>query len=521
MTIDGLNSGGNSLTMSNTSTANPSATIQLLPTGVLNAGASNNTFQNLNIVGGANTIGTVGIAIAGSTVNTAGADNDGNTISGNTITKAYYAIYVRGSFVPTSAGMDNLVISNNTLGPASQGADSLGLAGIYMYGANNPTVSGNTIRNLTAGAASAGGIYVFQDVAGGSIANNTITNLTSAISTGTTTQITGIYFGPNVSSLTVSGNKIQSVSNTLAAGAGARGIIANSDGAGIVIANNMISDIVTFAAASTNSWPVGISVEIASTTVKVYNNSVNLFGPHTGVNAGSASAAMFFGGSVQSVDVRGNVLSNSYDNTTVATDRTYAINAQNIAGTSFTLLDYNDLFVNGPVTANNFVGNLAGTNQATLAAWRTATGKEVHPIAANPQFVSATDLHINTSGAATPVENVGTPILVVTNDVDGDFRNPTTPDMGADEVRCHAVIAAENCDDSNACTVDSCNPTTGACGIGLADAGTLCRAATGACDVAETCDGVELVCPDDVLAPAASVCRPAAGAATWRRPVTV
>ena len=59
-----------------------------------------------------------------------------------------------------------------------------------------------------------------QDVAGGSIANNTITNLTSAIATGATNQITGIYFGTNVSNLTVSGNKIQSVSNTLVAGPG-------------------------------------------------------------------------------------------------------------------------------------------------------------------------------------------------------------------------------------------------------------------------------------------------------------
>src|SRR6185436_4927648 len=108
----------------------------LLPTGVLNAGASNNTIRNLSIVGGGNTVGIAGIAIAGGTVNTAGADNDGNTISGNTITKAYYAIYARGSFFPTSGGMDNLTISNNTLGPVAPGADSLGLAGIYLYGAN-------------------------------------------------------------------------------------------------------------------------------------------------------------------------------------------------------------------------------------------------------------------------------------------------------------------------------------------------------------------------------------------------
>ena len=129
--------------------------------------------------------------------------------------------------------------------------------------------------------------------------------------------------------------------------------------------------------------------------------------------------------------------------------------------------------MNGPVPANNFIGNLGGTNiRDARRHWQTATGKDANSIAANPQFVSATDLHINTSGGATPIENVGSPIVVVTNDVDGDLRNPTTPDIGADEVRCHAVIAGESCNDSNACTVDSCNPATGACGIAAANAGT-------------------------------------------------
>ena len=73
VTIDGLNTDGNSLTVSNTSTTNPSATIHLLPTGNLEAGASNNTIRNLNIVGGANTLNVVGIAISGSGIITVGA----------------------------------------------------------------------------------------------------------------------------------------------------------------------------------------------------------------------------------------------------------------------------------------------------------------------------------------------------------------------------------------------------------------------------------------------------------------
>ncbi len=42
--------------------------------------------------------------------------------------------------------------------------------------------------------------------------------------------------------------------------------------------------------------------------------------------------------------------------------------------------------------------------------------------------------------------------------------------------------------------------------------GTICRAAAGACDVAETCDGVSPDCPTDTLAPPSVTCRASVGA---------
>ncbi|MCA9575711.1 MAG: hypothetical protein KC668_09760 [Myxococcales bacterium] len=45
----------------------------------------------------------------------------------------------------------------------------------------------------------------------------------------------------------------------------------------------------------------------------------------------------------------------------------------------------------------------------------------------------------------------------------------------------------------------------------LADASTVCRAAAGACDVEETCTGGSAACPSDAVLPAATVCRAAAG----------
>jgi hypothetical protein len=64
-----------------------------------------------------------------------------------------------------------------------------------------------------------------------------------------------------------------------------------------------------------------------------------------------------------------------------------------------------------------------------------------------------------------------------------------------------ACDVAETCDGSSAaCPPDLRRP-----------GGTTCRASTGACDVAETCDGSSAACPPDLRRPAGTTCRAAAG----------
>jgi List-Bact-rpt repeat protein len=62
-----------------------------------------------------------------------------------------------------------------------------------------------------------------------------------------------------------------------------------------------------------------------------------------------------------------------------------------------------------------------------------------------------------------------------------------------------------SCDDGNPCTVDSCTPGVGCPGT-PGNAGAVCRAAAGQCDVAETCTGASSVCPADVFASSATTC---------------
>src|SRR5437667_6191312 len=53
-------------------------------------------------------------------------------------------------------------------------------------------------------------------------------------------------------------------------------------------------------------------------------------------------------------------------------------------------------------------------------------------------------------------------------------------------------------DDGNACTLDQCNGTSVDCQHPAGNAGAVCRAAAGECDVAESCTGTSTTCPTDV-----------------------
>jgi len=82
------------------------------------------------------------------------------------------------------------------------------------------------------------------------------------------------------------------------------------------------------------------------------------------------------------------------------------------------------------------------------------------------------------------------------NNLAGDCCSPT----------CRFEAAGSPCgSDDNVCTLDVCN-ATGVCTHPAGNAGTVCRAAAGPCDVAETCDGVSGACPADAKEPDGTSC---------------
>ncbi len=113
---------------------------------------------------------------------------------------------------------------------------------------------------------------------------------------------------------------------------------------------------------------------------------------------------------------------NLVNNILAASNGGYAYVVSN--GNAMTTSDYNDLYTTG--------GNLAywnNTNHANLAALQTASGKDAHSISAVPGFISNTNLHVR--GIAP--DSSATPLTAVSEDIDGDLRDPGFPDIGADE----------------------------------------------------------------------------------------
>ncbi len=90
-----------------------------------------------------------------------------------------------------------------------------------------------------------------------------------------------------------------------------------------------------------------------------------------------------------------------------------------------------------------------------------------------------------------------------------DDGNPCTDDVCDGDGGCmHPANTAPCSGDGNPCTNDQCS--NGTCMHTAGNAGTVCRAAAGMCDLAETCTGTSKSCPADVKSTA--VCRPSAGA---------
>jgi|GEM_PF-911762 len=184
-----------------------------------------------------------------------------------------------------------------------------------------------------------------------------------------------------------------------------------------------------------NDATYGIDISTSSTSQSVHgiigNNFISIGGISTtyGLNISGNYADIFHNNihvtSTETTAGRAVNLSGSYydlkNNIFANTGGGYAIYAANT--NTITESDYNDFYAPG-----GRVGYWNG-NRTALANWQSGSGFDANSFDFDPEFNSATDLHINQQF----LSEQGTPVDGLPEDIDGDFRNPLTPDVGADE----------------------------------------------------------------------------------------
>ena len=450
VSIDGSNTVSGTtrnLTITNTSTTTPQV-IVIGSTGT--TPITNVTVKNCIITNGVNSSSSI-IVSDGAASGTAGWFNN-ITIQNNGINLAYIGIYsiatistgngtglnISSNDMNNSAspvrmvkiyvqGVDGATISNNNIGNDSDAVDASNITGIWFAtGTVNSTISGNTISNI-AGYGPPRGIAVSSAVANANIniTGNTITDLR----TGYSSPPYGIYVFSTTSGVSIKKNKISGLLNRNTGGYGCRGInIATTvSPANIDIVNNFVWDVIATSDASVTYWGIGIAIDATISTVNVYFNSVNLYGSYAGYSSATVHTAFYVGSGVTLINVRDNIFVNSYDNTNSTTDKSYSIYSA-AGNTAYTDINYCDYYVSGTPGVLGYLG----ADRLTLADWRTATGKDLNSVNGDPKFFSNDNLHID-SNQVSPVGNAGQFIATVTDDIDGNLRSVTTPDIGADE----------------------------------------------------------------------------------------
>ena len=144
-----------------------------------------------------------------------------------------------------------------------------------------------------------------------------------------------------------------------------------------------------------------------SKKIKYYNNSVSITGNYTG------SVAMYMYYSCADIIMKNNIFMNDANG--------YALYSR-VSNSNFEN-DYNNLFTTG-----SRYTYLSG-NKTDLAAWKAASADGANSVSINPNFFSNSDLHT----FSIPMNNLGTPLTSVIDDIDDSLRSATTPDIGADQ----------------------------------------------------------------------------------------
>ena len=411
VTVDGLNTGGNSLTISNTTASGTSGTSTIRFIG----GATSNTITNCSVQGSFSaSVGTNGGNIFFSTDALTANGNDNNTISNCNIGPAgtnlpTKGIYGNGSTTTTAIGNSgNIIDNNNIFDFFGAGVTS---AGIYTAGGCNTwSITNNRFyqtgtRTWTTGAQHSG-IWIIPSTATSGAQAFTITGNTIGYAsntqtgtytlTGSTGKFVGIFFtgitGGTVSN--INNNTIASVSLT---GVTSSGTSTSSPFAGMIVTNGL---------ANTNSNTIGSQGATGSMTFStntttstdvygIFNFSVddwtansNNIGGISVTNAGASGTFVVYGlrantstskiFNATSNNIGGTVSNSIQLNATGASSQVVGMHSSN-AACSFTSNNIRNLTSNiGTGTTTG--ASVIGVNLTTTSVNHTVSQNTIHTL---------------------------------------------------------------------------------------------------------------------------------------------
>jgi hypothetical protein len=374
-----------------------------------------------------------GIYYSGSSVNIVlNVNINDNVVSGNTKTGTsgtFYMIYASASVV-TMNTYNNQLFNNNC------SANTSGMYGYYNFAfALGENVYNNTIYNNTGGS----GDVVMLHVRSGSgptnkeIYGNAIYNISG------NTAVNFMAIWEEYGTITnIYKNNIYNLTNNNATGTGIGGVIginvASNSNVNTNVYNNFISDLKA-PVMSNATAVVGIYINSPANSVSnVYHNTVYLNANSTGINFGTL--ALNCATTPTSIDVRNNILVNVSTPNGTGLTRAFGRSSSLLTNSALTS-GYNCLYAGTPGPANLLYWDGTNSVQTIFALRNLVTPREQSSFSTLPPFVNIAsapyDLHLQT-GVATQCEGGGYVIAGYNTDYDGNTRNATTPDVGADEI---------------------------------------------------------------------------------------
>jgi hypothetical protein len=186
-----------------------------------------------------------------------------------------------------------------------------------------------------------------------------------------------------------------------------------------IVPGNIVNNFVQVGFANTGR---GISLEDNCAGINIFHNSVN----YNGTSSTLGRAFFVDGAGTINIQVLNNIFSNSGSG--------YATYVSANATAGIIASDNNCLYSTGSTLA------YFGTAQATLADLRAASAMDTHSVNADPNFISANDLHTFASNLG----DAGSPLANVNDDIDGEARELIHPDIGADEFTVVAINKIDN-----------------------------------------------------------------------------